>query len=680
MGRRQKKKQNQQAAPGRLRRGLLLLGVGALSVAVAAALVVPSLFETDPQSGPSESQATAQSDIHDAASSHHGAGAIPHSKVHLQKPAPLAEGYVGSETCAECHDDIAEAYRHHPMGMDNFSLVADASEIEALDGENCPLPGPRRYRVEKNDDGVFHHETLLDEDGEVIFDHAHKIAYTVGSGQQGRSYLVDHGGVLYQSPLTWYVKNKVWGYSPGFPNPQPPQWTRRIGEDCLRCHVGLEATHEPDSDRYSRPAYHEMFISCERCHGPGEEHVALNQDEETTAGIVNPEHLSPRARDSVCYQCHLSAKTVVPRSGYELRDFRPGQKLEDALMILVEKSDDSEEQNRIASQAEQMEMSRCYVASNGQLGCISCHDPHSRPTLEERDTYYQDRCIACHQEGPESCALPVAQQLVEPAAGSCVHCHMPTAPAKRIGHISLSDHRILREPVATIPEAKSSESSVDNMVIFAEDESSLPQRERDRAYGSLYAASAESARDPLLERARKRLLPEGYHDDSKFEAALETIGDDVQVLRELGFVYAMQGRLDRAIDCNLRGLKYAPTDDKLLLSLVDGYARSRQPDKALEYLEKLREVSPYLAKTYKSRAQLLRIAGQEDAAIAAAEESLQRDPLNGRQRGLLIQLYKQSGQIERARQHRQLHERLLKAMGVESSRPTQQTPQQQLPD
>ena len=34
-----------------------------------------------------------------------------------------------------------------------------------------------------------------------------------------------------------------------------------------------------------------------------------------------------------------------------------------------------------------MYRSRCFQASSGQLGCISCHDPHRQPAAEEKTTF-----------------------------------------------------------------------------------------------------------------------------------------------------------------------------------------------------------------------------------------------------------------------------------------------------
>src|SRR3712207_8836821 len=40
-----------------------------------------------------------------------------------------------------------------------------------------------------------------------------------------------------------------------------------------------------------------------------------------------------------------------------------------------------------------------YTTLFRSLGCISCHDPHRLPDLEERVPYFRERCLNCHSEG-----------------------------------------------------------------------------------------------------------------------------------------------------------------------------------------------------------------------------------------------------------------------------------------
>ena len=94
--------------------------------------------------------------------------------------------------------------------------------------------------------------------------------------------------------------------------------------------------------------------------------------------IVNPANLAPALRDSVCQQCHLQGWFRFPRAGHDFFDFRPGLPLHRFLAVFVRESG-NQGKFELAGQVEQMESSRCFRASQGQLGCISCHDPHRLP-------------------------------------------------------------------------------------------------------------------------------------------------------------------------------------------------------------------------------------------------------------------------------------------------------------
>ena len=71
-----------------------------------------------------------------------------------------------------------------------------------------------------------------------------------------------------------------------------------------------------------------LGISCERCHGPGRDHVDYHQQHRETdepKHIANPADLSPERANDLCSQCHSGINK-------RLRDpflFRPGDKLED---------------------------------------------------------------------------------------------------------------------------------------------------------------------------------------------------------------------------------------------------------------------------------------------------------------------------------------------------------------
>ena len=118
------------------------------------------------------------------------------------KPSPPAEGYVGSDACAKGHTAIAETYAKHPMSR-SAGRVPGEHEVEAF-GERAEFRphGNRRYRVERTENQVIHHEIMLDAQGEVIYDDAEPIRLFIGSGARGKTYAIFRGGHLYESPIS----------------------------------------------------------------------------------------------------------------------------------------------------------------------------------------------------------------------------------------------------------------------------------------------------------------------------------------------------------------------------------------------------------------------------------------------------------------------------------------------
>src|SRR5262249_7721283 len=144
----------------------------------------------------------------------------------------------------------------------------------------------------------------------------------------------------------------------------------------------------------------------------------------------------------VCEQCHLQGESRILRRGREQFDYRPGLPLHLFVSVFV-RSLNFVDRPSVGGHSEQMQLSRCYVKSQGKLGCITCHDPHPLPAPNEKGAFYRGRCLSCHKE--TSCSLSPAARQEKDRADNCVACHLPRT-GSNIAHTAVTDHRIVRRP------------------------------------------------------------------------------------------------------------------------------------------------------------------------------------------------------------------------------------------
>ena len=221
--------------------------------------------------------------------------------------------------------------------------------------------------------------------------------YVLGSGTRALAFLMGRDDYLFESPITWYSQKRAWGHSPGY-DVNDRHFERQITPGCLTCHANAAEHVEGTEGRYRPPTFRGHAIGCERCHGPGELHVREPVDK-SGPNIVNPRDLAPALREDVCQQCHLLGGTTIALYGREITEYRPGLPLREFVTIFVHPPGAPGEHAN-GDHVEQMHESRCFRASRGKLGCISCHDPHALPPAEAKVAYYRDRCLECHIPAP----------------------------------------------------------------------------------------------------------------------------------------------------------------------------------------------------------------------------------------------------------------------------------------
>jgi Flp pilus assembly protein TadD len=543
--------------------------------------------------------------------------------------------YVGDSACVRCHAQSAETFRRHPMGRSLAPIGEDyANRGDAGTGQALFESQGLQYAIVHRDGKVFHQETRRDASGRIVAQCQAEVQYAIGSGQQGTGYLIERDGFLFQSPLTWYSGRQRWDLSPGF-EAFNHHFDRPIQPNCLYCHANRVAPVTGPINQYRRPIFQGHAIGCERCHGPGELHVArpMNADGQGPT-IVNPANLPPALRDDVCAQCHLAGQSRVVRVGRKNEDYRPGLPFERFWTVFVPPADRAE--NRFVGQVEQTRDSLCFRASQGRLGCISCHDPHHFPAPEEKVGYYRDRCLACHAE--RGCALPASQRLERSRNDDCAECHMPKATSRDIAHAATTNHRIPRY-----------ESASDRFPVRSEqagpDRRELEVFHADRLDA---VARAEVERDGGVALCRDG--PAGARVALPLlEAALAARADDVTARECKGLALAGLHRYAEALTAFDQALAIEPNRESALVESARSALNLKRRQDAAARFQRAIAINPWRSDYH---AELAAVHFQERDWTSAADCCRAALRLNAswvKVRKLLIQCELNRGRVEAAR-------------------------------
>lgn len=411
------------------------------------------------------------------------------------------------------------------------------------------------------------------------------IAYSIGDGKVGRSYLVELGGHFFQSPAAFYSAHSEWNASPGYESDRVLDFTRAITSDCLFCHAGSVKPVGAHTQLTE--------IACDRCHGPGDNH-RLHPAPGT---IINPAKLRVRARDSVCEQCHLEGATIVLNPARYWWDFRPGEDLEEIETHYVYRSADPKHPIAAVSQAEQLALSACWRASNGKLWCGTCHDPHGEAV--NRKQQMKEICNSCHS----SLQLTSTHK---PDQEDCVACHMPSRKAVDVSHAAVTDHRIARRPASPV-QAEASGS----LVAWHEPNPAIAQRNLGLA---LFNVARRNHSLPEFQQAFGLLskLPDNQKDAAVFAAE--------------GYMLLGSGHAQAAVQCFRHSARNDPEKPEYWLDVGVAADNAGNASASAEALRRCIEADPYDYRPYKALSNLYKRMNQPERSQSVVSEFLQLVP------------------------------------------------------
>jgi len=260
--------------------------------------------------------------------------------------------------------------------------------------------------------------TMIERDGKYyqrvqFFDWMFEVPFDIifGSSKMAQTCAYWHGDRLYQLNVTYLTEIDDWINSPGFIDGDAA-YARPLPARCVECHTTYADFREapnsftPDSIIFG--------VTCERCHGPGREHVDFhtqNPGLKVARHVVVPSDLPRDLELQICSQCH-SGLRQLKGDPYQ---FRPG---DDMSEHYKEAAANTENEVHTSNQQVRLALSKCYQES--EMTCVSCHNPHQ---FERGNTkLFSKRCIQCHE--PDACGMH--QELGDRIADNCIDCHMPS--------------------------------------------------------------------------------------------------------------------------------------------------------------------------------------------------------------------------------------------------------------
>ena len=610
-----------------------------------------------------------------------------------QRPtAPVAEPnvYVDPATCATCHEAIADTFRKTGMGR-SFYKLKPTNVVEAL-GRPFYHEGSDSYFLMFERNGKYYQRRWQkDFDGKETNIDEKQVDYVMGSGNHGRTYLHLTGhNTLQQLPMGWYAeKGGYWAMSPGFDRPDYPGSTRVVTYECMFCHNAYPQIPAGHDNAGSSPQFQEPLpegIECQRCHGPGQQHVALagrpgTPVAQVRAAIVNPKRLSPQREEEVCLQCHLETTAValphdIRRFDRSPFSYVPGQPLGD-FRPTYDRANGMGDRFEVAHAAYRMRESQCYLQSEGKLRCTTCHDPHNVRHGEQEAARYNAICSGCHSTAPttQTVAKPVPTSPGHTATANCVGCHMPKRRTEDAVYMVMTDHYIRRtQPPGDLTAARQETHDTPATSYRGEVVPYYPKATTS-AEDALYLALAqiiESSNLPagiprlqsLLE-TQKPPQPEFYTDLAEglnairqparalpwFEEAARLAPDSEVTLRKFGSALMDARQLPRAETLLRRATELVPDDAGAWGILSQVLWREGKNPEAEATVRKGIATDPELPDLHSSLANLLLAKSDNAGAEQEFREAMRIQPNSGPVQANLASLLASHGEAAEARFH-----------------------------
>jgi predicted CXXCH cytochrome family protein len=348
--------------------------------------------------------------------------------------APAAPVYVGTTTCATCHQDEyanwqRSDHRHAMEAADSTTVLGDFKDA-TFDYAGVHS----RFTTEA---GKYFVETD-NAQGEL---QKFAVSYTFGHYPLQQYLIAFPDGRMQALSISWDSRPREAGGQRWFhlypderiTHENPLHWTgafQNWNSRCASCHsTNLVKNYSPETNRYDTQ-WQEVNVGCEACHGPGSQHVAWAKGKRSLAnrglstdlhkvwepheGVVSiPQRNSSALPQQlqVCAGCHSRRselqQPVVTRGYFDTYSLSPlldGRYFPDGQML---------EEVYVTGSFLQSRMHANHVT------CTNCHEPHSGALRAAGNAL----CLQCHQSAKYQSEQHFFHKADSPGA-QCVNCHM----------------------------------------------------------------------------------------------------------------------------------------------------------------------------------------------------------------------------------------------------------------
>ena len=327
---------------------------------------------------------------------------------------PVDPAYTGDAVCAACHREEARTYAHTAHHLSSRTPTRQSIGGSFTPGSNVlTTSNSNLHFVMTESSHGFFQTAVVQFSASDIEQRTERFDIVIGSGRKGQTYLFWKGDRLFELPVSYWTELKQWINSPGYPDGSP-HFEKPIVPRCLECHSSSFQPVPPVLNQYKRVGM-VLGITCEKCHGPGLRHVALNRSlspppRGADQAILNPASFARDRQIDACSLCHAGAAQPISPP----LTFVPGDAIKDFLLIPESGTEPTVDVH--GNQVELLKRSLCFRSSS--MTCSTCHNVHT----PQRDVAsFSSHCLTCHKA--EDCGK--FPELGHAIASNCIDCHMP---------------------------------------------------------------------------------------------------------------------------------------------------------------------------------------------------------------------------------------------------------------